>query len=488
MAKSIKRNFLYNILLNISKVIFPLITAPYVSRVLEPDGVGLFNFANTYANWFALFAALGIPYYGIREIAKIREDKEKQKVFISEIISISIISTLVFTSILLLTLFFVPQLKDNYIVFLIASIVLYFTPIRVEWFFSGKEEFGYITIRSLVIKSISVILLFVLVRNKDDLIIYVTIYAISIVANDLWNFVKIYRSGVHPYFTLAVGKHVKPLFVLLSSSLAISIYALIDTLLLGFLRDYTEVGYYNSATHLSRAFIPIVTSMSAVMLPRITQYRVEKKWDEIDKLINKSFSLIGFLSFPISFGIISIAPVFVPFFFGEMFYGAILPLQVFVITVIIVGFNNLTGIQILLGMGLDKQFLYSIVAGTVSSFFSNMILIPIWGAVGAALSSVIAESVVLITMVRFIYVKTPIRFKGFRALFQCLAVSLLFVPIGRVLSEYFFGWLYVLVVGVVCMLLYVVIQYLLKNPSQQALVFMIENRFMRQNYEQPQRE
>ena len=147
MAKSIKRNFLYNILLNISKVIFPLITAPYVSRVLEPDGVGLFNFANTYAGWFALFAALGIPYYGIREVAKIKDDIDEQAKFISEIISISVIATCICSILMFLTLFFIPQLNENYVIFLVSGIILYMTPFKVDWFFQGKEEFGYITFR-----------------------------------------------------------------------------------------------------------------------------------------------------------------------------------------------------------------------------------------------------------------------------------------------------------------------------------------------------
>ena len=222
MVKSIKRNFLYNILLNISKVIFPLITAPYVSRVLEPDGVGLFNFANTYAGWFALFAALGIPYYGIREVAKIKDDIGEQVKFVSEIISISAIATFVCSILMFLTLFFIPQLNENYITFLVSGIILYMTPFKIDWFFQGKEEFGYITFRSLIIKTLSVILLFLLVREKSDLLIYVALNALAVVLNEIWNFVKLYKSGIHPYFTLSGNRHIKPLFILFSSSIAIS--------------------------------------------------------------------------------------------------------------------------------------------------------------------------------------------------------------------------------------------------------------------------
>ena len=160
MAQSVKLNFFYNILLNISKVLFPLITAPYVARVLEPDGIGLFNFANTYANYFVLFAVLGIPLYAIREIAKMRDDLKAQERFVSEIMSL-LTCTTVFCSILFIgSVFLVPQLYQNYAIFLISGLMLYLTPVTIEWFYSGREEFGYITFRALFLRIISIVFLF----------------------------------------------------------------------------------------------------------------------------------------------------------------------------------------------------------------------------------------------------------------------------------------------------------------------------------------
>ena len=476
MAKSIKRNFLYNILLNISKVIFPLITAPYVSRVLEPDGVGLFNFANTYAGWFALFAALGIPYYGIREVAKVKDDIIEQTKFISEIISISVIATFVCTILMILTLLFIPQLSENYIIFLISGIILYATPFKVDWFFQGKEEFGYITFRSLVIKTLSVVLLFLLVREKSDLLVYVALNAAAIVLNEIWNFVKLYKSGIHPYFSLSGGCHIKPLLILFSSSIAISVYTVLDTLMLGFMTDYNEVGYYNCATHLSKALVPIVTSLAAVALPRVAKLKDEKNWDEINVLMNKSFSIVSFLSFPIAFGVMVVAPVFVPLFFGEQFYGTIIPLQIIIFTVVAIGFNNLTGIQILLGFGLDKAFLYSLLTGTISNFTLNLVLIPYYGASGAAISSVFAEILILCVMLVFIYKNTPIRFYNFRDTAVNLTLSLSFVIIAYMLKAYSIGWAFVIVTIAVCTLAYMCGQYIAKTSSSMMLVEMIKTK------------
>lgn len=476
MAKSIKRNFLYNILLNISKVIFPLITAPYISRVLEPDGVGLFNFANTYANWFALFAALGIPYYGIREIAKIKNNVEMETKFVSEIISLSVFSTLLCTFVLLLSILLIPQLYENYIIFLVASLVLYFTPIRIEWFFSGKEEFGYITIRSIIIKTISVVLLFILVKSKNNLITYVVLYAVSVVANDIWNYIKLIKSGVKPYFTLAFRKHIKPLFILFSSNIAIYIYTVLDTIMLGFLCGYSEVGFYNCATQISKALTLIVTSLAAVALPRVTQYIKEDNLTEMNKLLSQSSSIVGFLSIPIVFGAISIAPVLVPLFFGEQFCGTIIPLQIIIITVIVVGYNNLTGIQILLGFGMDKYFLYSILAGTISSFSINLIIIPIYGAVGAAISSVIAEIIVLSVMSYYIFKYTPVCFFNVRETLVTVLISASFLFLSYLVLQIEHGWGGVFLALGSCSLIYLLAQHIVGNPVEKEIFRIISKR------------
>ena len=167
--KSIKRNFLYNVLLNISSVIFPLITAPYVSRVLEPDGIGIYNFANTYAGYFALVALLGIPTYGVREVSKLRDDKEGISTLVSQIMSIAAFTTIGVTIAYIASLLFVNQLTENFLIFLLAGFLVYLAPFKINWYYQGLEEFGYITFRTLVIRTASVISLFVFVRNKEDL-------------------------------------------------------------------------------------------------------------------------------------------------------------------------------------------------------------------------------------------------------------------------------------------------------------------------------
>lgn len=473
---TIKRNFIYNIILNISRVIFPLITAPYVSRVLEPDGVGLFNFSNTYASYFALFAALGIPMYGIREIAKIRDDKIKETQFVSELITISTIATIICIIIMLLSLVFVTQLKENYIIFLISGIVLYLTPIRIDWYYSGHEEFRYITYRSLIIKFISVLLLFLLVKHKDDLIIYVLLNALSQIANEIWNFVKLYKSGIHPFFTLSGIRHLKPLFLLLSSSIAISIYAILDTIMLGFLTNYEEVGYYNNATHISKSLLPIVTSLAAVAIPKLSVYIQTNNWNEINKIANKSMSIVTFLCFPIFFGVVAIAPIFVPLFFGNLYYGTIIPLQIIIGLVVAIGLNNLTGLQLLIGLGMDKLFLKSVVVGSVSNFLLNLFMIPLYGASGAAISSVFAETMIFLVTLYYVYKNTSIRFKNMRNVIRCIICASFFIPLEIILQSFFSDWILIFVFVIVCCLFYLILQFFFKNEVVLLLLKIIKDK------------
>ena len=476
MANSIKYNFFFNILFNISKVIFPLITAPYVARVLEPDGVGLFNFANTYASNFALFAALGIPLYGIREIAKCETLQDKTR-FVSEMISVSIFTTLMCSILYIASLFFINQLKENYVLFLLAGLYLYVTPLRIDWYYAGIEEFKYITKRSLLIKALSVLLLFIFVHDKNDLIIYISLNTVCLILNDLWNYVKLLSSGIKPYFTIRIKKHIKPLFVLFASSVAISIYVMLDTLMLGFISDYEQVGYYNSASHIARVLLPIVTSLAAVAIPRLSLYMKERNWIQINTLINKSLSVVSFLSVPITIAIILVAPTFIPLFYGESFYGAVLPLQVMVLVVIIIGFNNLTGQQVLVALGYDYLFLCSVLSGTVSNFVLNIVLIPQYGAVGAAVASVFAEISVLLTSLFFIKKYTQITLAKISDYIKNIVVCLGFIPIFYLLDRVLESWILIAVFTLLGSLYYMLLQFAAKNSCALLIYQTICKRF-----------
>lgn len=466
MPKSIKINFIYNILLNISKVIFPLITAPYISRVLEPDGIGIYNFTYTYASYFALVAVLGIPNYGIREIAKRRDNLKECERFISQMIGIETITSIIVTIFYLASIFFIGQLNENAILYLISGIVLYLTPFKVEWFFSGLEEFKYITIRSLTIKTLSFILLFVFVRTKGDLINYIILTAIASSANEIWNFIKVYRLGIRPGITFnGIREHIKPVMILFASSVATSIYAMLDTLMLGFMSTYTEVGYYNSAMHLIKALLPIATSLAAVAMPRVAILGKENDIQNVNNLINKSAGVVSFMAFPMSVGIIMIAREFVPLFFGSQFFGSIVPMQIGALLIIFIGLNNLNGVQVLISLGKDKLFLASVSLGALSNFILNMVLIPRYGCVGATIASIYAEFQILVTNEIFVRKYTDVRMSNWQDILKSVSGSVIFIPICLFIGQYADGLLYISLSIVICSLVYIISQKLLYNRA-----------------------
>lgn len=475
---SLKKNFVYNLLLGLSNILFPFITAPYIARVLSPEGVGLFNFANTYSSYFSIVALLGVPTYGIREIAKVRHDKVETNKILSELVTLTIITTLIASIVYILSILFIEQLNNDLIIFAIIGFVLYLAPFNINWFFSGFEDFGYIAARSIIIKTISLVSIFVFVHTPDDLLIYVVISVFANVANNIWNVFKLYRSGYSIRLSFSgIKKHVRPNMILLASSIAMTLYTILDTIMLGVMSSYTEVAFYNFASQISRAFIVVVTSLSAVTLPRISNVTSDGNYDEANALINKSYSFVLFLVIPISVSTLLLSHDFVPLFLGNQYDGVILPLQIMAGMAIAIGINNLIGTQGLIGLGNDKYFLRSVIWGATSNLILNIILIPPYGAVGASISSLVAESIVAIAMIFYMYKVTPIRLSTFCELKSIAVSSFLLVPLYFIITQLINGWLLVIGYTIFAVFIYMTAQYLLENTNVDIIISIVNNNY-----------
>ena len=466
MMKSIKRNFIYNILLNVSSVIFPLITAPYVSRVLEPDGVGLFNFSFTYAGYFALVAKLGIPTYGAREVSKLRNDSQKLSCLISELLSISAYVSLIVSFVYLASVALIGQLSSNYIIFLVAGFAVYLSPFQINWYFQGIEEFGYITFRNLTVRILGILCLFLFVRDKDDLLIYVVINVLSGIVADIWNFLMLKSHGINIGIVCkGLLPHVKPLLILFASTLAISIYTVLDTLMLGFMCNYSEVGYYNNAIHITKTILAVITSLSIVALPRVAYYKKENDFVKIKAIVNKSISFVSLMAFPIVSALICISSIFVPLFLGDKFEGAVVPLMILSLLVIFIGLSNIFGMQVLIGLGYDSCFLRSMVSGAILNFLLNYLLIPSYGSIGASVSSVVAEFVVMIMTLFYMKNRTDIQISCWQDILKSLLGSLLLFPLMFVIKSYFGGWLLLAVFAILASIIYLCFESIVRNSS-----------------------
>lgn len=478
--KSIRLNFFYNLLLNISKVLFPFITAPYISRVLEPEGVGLFNFAITYAAYYGMVAVLGVPTYGTREVAKCREDRDALTRLMSELISITVIFTAVTTVIYLITVGTVHKLQSSYLIFLITGASLYLAPINIDWYFCGQEDFKYITMRSIMIRIVAIITMFIFVRTKNDLLIYVIINVLAGTVTNIWNYIKLIRSGIKPKLVLTgLRKHMKPVFTLFASAIAISIYTVLDTLMLGFIKDDAQVAFYTCASNISKLILSSVTSFSTVAMPRISYYLEHGMKDTIVEITDKTISMVGFLAFPAAAGLCCIAPTFAPLFYGGLFDGTIIPLQIMSMVIIMIGFNTLFNCQILIGLGRDDLFLYSVCTGAVFNFVTNLIVIPRLGAIGAAMTSVAAEFLILIIAIVLVYKYTFVRVHGIMDLLKSMIVPLSFIPLLALLQRWMDGWLLVAVFCSSGFILYVALQHIAGHSSVRLFEETVINKIRR---------
>jgi O-antigen/teichoic acid export membrane protein len=434
---SIKKNVVYNTILTVSNVAFPVITTPYVSRVLGVENIGIVNFAVTYASYFALFAALGIPKHGIREIAKCNKDNQetRQRVF-SELFIINILSTIIFSFVYLVTVFSLPALHQERIFLLITGISVFTSPLNLDWFFSGREKFKLVMLRSVLAKIISLGSLFVFVRTRDDIIPYLLLTVAANLSSQLWNFGYMLRKEVKFCFKqLEIKKHIKSVFILFASNVAISMYTMLSTLLLGFLSDYTQVGYYTSAIKVSNIIVPVVTSMSPVMIARINTLRGEQaSQEQILRLLYLSIGYVMMLAVPASIGLMAIAPRFVPLFFGAEFIPATVSMQLLSLLIIIIGLSNLFGIQILVAMGHEKKLLFSVLLGTVSSLCLNLLLIGPYGSLGASIASVIAEISVTIATIAFALKVMPVRINK-KSIYQPIVAALPIIPFSFILNH-----------------------------------------------------
>lgn len=416
---SIKRNFIYNLVLHLSNVIFPIITIPYTSRVLGVEQIGIFSFVTTIVSYFILFASLGIPLYGTREIAKVADNKVKVNKLFNEIFSVNIVTSILTSLIFLLSITSIPLLIEKQGYFFLSGISLYLSALNIDWFFSGKENFSLIAKRSIIIKAISIGCLFLFVKSENDLIWYILLNSLSLIGNQLWNIFTFNKEGYKIKFTLSsIEKHIKPLFILFLSTAAMQVYLMIDTLMLGFISTYHEVGLYTSAVKSIRIVMPVITALGIVLIPKLSYYNTNEGQGNIQLILDKAFDVVNTLSVPLSVYFYCIADRFVPLFFGNEFIGAITPMKICASLIFISNLSYFFSVQVLTSQQKEMGLLISTIGGMVVNVVGNCLLIPKFGASGASIASVAGEICVALIGVFFVY-----KYKIFKANWKSILIT-----------------------------------------------------------------
>ncbi len=415
MAKSLKANYLFNLANTISGLLFPLITFPYASRILLADGIGQINFFQSIIQYITLLTCLGIPMYAIREVAKIRENIEERNKVTVEILLLHASLTVVGYIIMILLVATVTKIQVDILLFLLLSTTIFFTAIGCEWFYQGVEDFKYITIRGLIVKTISVILLFLLVKTKEDIMWYAAYSVFGVLGGNVFNFVRLRKYisiKTLPFRELHPLRHLLPALHVFVLNLVISIYVQLNTVMLGFMADTTAVGLFTAASKLSHMVLGIVGALGTAMLPRLSNLITTGQKEEFNRLAQKSMQFVIAITLPMTVGIIMTSSYLIPLFCGDTYTPAILTLQVISPIILAIGISNIMGIQILYPQGQENKVIISTALGAIANFFLNVWLIPQLAQDGAAIATVIAEIAVTVSMVYIGRTYIPIKWRN----------------------------------------------------------------------------
>lgn len=405
---SIKFNFIMNAILTVSSVIFPMITFPYYSRILGAEGTGSIGFAISVVAYFTMIASLGVPTYGIRACAKVRDNKEKLSQTVQELLIINGITTALMYIAFFVSLSVVPKFGEQKEILIMVSVSIVLNTMGGQWLYSALEKYSYITLCTLVFKILGIVLMFAFIHKPEDYILYGGISAIASYGSGILNFINMRK-----YVTLKktgpydFKRHIKPILTFFLMSASISIYTNLDKVMLGFMKTNTDVGYYDASVRIKTILVSVVTSLGTVLLPRMSFYIEKGEKEAFNRTLTKAFRFVMVAATGLMVFFILFARESIVLLSGNEFLPAVLPMQLLMITLLLIGLSNITGIQILTPLGEEQKVLISILAGATLDFILNLFLIPRYASAGAAFATVMAELVVLV--VQCIYLKDMLK-------------------------------------------------------------------------------
>ena len=381
----------------------------------------------------------------------------------------------------LLIIFWFPFFEANRSLYVLSGILVLMSFSYTDWFFSGIEEFRGITLRSVIIKTISLALLYALIKTEADFKKYLLIVIFSILGNQVLSFAMILRKTNFNFSNPGFRKHLQPLFYLFGATLAASIYTVLDTVLLGFLSNDKAVGLYTASVKLIKLTIPIVTSMGVILIPAISKSFSTNNMPEIKKLLDKSFDFLVFFSIPLAAGLAMLAPELITVFSGKQFISASAAMQILSVLPILIGFGHFFCFQILMPAGKNKEIFLSILSGVFTCVILNFLLVPFLQQTGASIANVVTELVV--TLAYWYFIRKYYVFKhNWKFAFQSLGGALLFVPAILLIRALNMSPVFTMIFAVIaCSGLYSIIQlYLFKNNFLFTFIAPLKNKFLRQ--------
>lgn len=479
--KSLVKNSIFNMAYKGFTALFPLVTTSYISHVLLPEGVGKVAYANTIVAYFVLLASLGLPSYGVKAIAQNDETKEQRSRTFFELFFINLAATLLCIAVYYVFVTYFPHFADRRELFWVMGLLLILNIFNIDWFYQGMEEYTYIATRSFVVKIASFVLMLLFVKDSGDYLIYAFILCLATAGNNLLNAFQLRK-----YVTLSVlftkkngkqtqsgrgmGQHLRPVFILLASTIATEVYTMLDTVMLEYYHGDVSVGYYSNAVKIVRMTYTVVIALVAVFYPRISMYYKQGRQEACNELLSRGTQILLLLALPCTVGLLLTADQIVPLLFGEAFLPAVGTLRILAILVLVFSIAYFLGHIVLTATGRERMILRATVAGAVINTAANFLLIPRLRQDGAAAASVLSE--LTVTALLLWYAKDCYTIRvGRNYLWSTGAALLVMAGVVLGMSALFRGMsggvLLVIAAGAVC---YVVCLLLFRNELLMELI------------------
>lgn len=474
--KSLKLNYILNLIKTVLGIIFPLISYPYVSRVLSVDGLGKINFSSSYANYFILLAAFGVSTFAVREGAKYRDDFEKLGKFATEMLLINIGTALISLLVMGVTLF-LPALHIYREIIVVFSLSIIFNTFGMEWYFQLNEEYQYITIRAIVFQILSIIAMFIFVKTREDVLVYACITVCANVGAQILNIFKIrHEIRLFNYNSYDLKKYIKPMTYIFLTLLAMNFYRYIDVTFLGFLKTDRSVGYYSLATKVTNILSSMVSSITVIITPRLAYYHGKGNKKEFFDLAYLSFDFLLLLGIPLSIAVVLLSPTLVAFLGGDAYLPSIDAVRLVSPVILISSLNALLITPILTVMNKEKEVLKLFIIALIFNMISNTIVINIFDFYGAAVITVFTE--LLICLGALFICNKYFDIKPFFSnvkdyIFGSIGIMICYFIVSHYITSQFLLFIVVTVLGI---LIYFIILFLLKNKLAWQGLSLIKER------------
>lgn len=463
---NIKKNFFYSSVLTTANYLFPMLTYPYVARVLGVEKIGLCNFADSIISYFLLFSMMGIGTVGIREIAKYKGNQEKLDQAYSSLFTLNTITTILAVIVLMIATYNVPQLYLNKELMFVGAVRLLVSYLQIEWLFKGLEDFKYITVRTLTIKVFYVLAVFLFVKTKSDYVIYFALYTLMVAVNavvNVWYARHFVRFRIKK---ISVSPFVKSFITLGVYMFLTSLYGTFNVAFLGFTSNETQVGYYTTATKLYTILLSLFSAFTGVMLPRMSSLLAEGKKEEFKMLLHRSVNILMMFSTPLVYFSIVFAPQIIGIISGSGYEGAILPMRIAMPLMLIIGYEQILVIQTLMPLKKDKAILINSAVGAVSGLILNIAIVPYLQSVGSAIVWFFSECTVLLSaqcfVTKYIGLKFPFSL-FFKNIASYVPLLIFIVPIYIYIDNMIIS--FVLGASVMCLYSYILNIHILHNEE-----------------------